>query len=113
VAGRTGEPVTREEILQGIGEVARAHLGLGVPSGGGLGAGRDAETEEGEAGQLRPELRLVEDLALDSIQRLTLAVEVENRFRICLDPEDEEGIETVGDLAEVVGRKLEEGPQDG
>ena len=85
--------MTREEILQGIGEVARVHLG--------------------QAGPLRPGLRLVEDLALDSIQRLTLAVEVENRFRIRLDPEDEEGIETVGDLAEVVGRKLEEGPQDG
>jgi acyl carrier protein len=80
--------VTREEILQGIEEVARAHLDL---------SGR----------RLGPDLRLAEDLALDSIQRLTLAVEVENRFRICLDPEDEEGIETVGDLAAVVQRKLE------
>ena len=88
--------MTREEILQAVEEVARAHLGLG--RGGGEAAGPD---------RFGPELRLVEDLALDSIQRLTLAVEVENRFRICLDPEDEEGIETVGDLAAVVGRKLE------
>ena len=105
--------MTREEILQGIGEVARAHLGLGGPSGGGPDGAPDADPEAGEAGPLGPELRLVEDLALDSIQRLTLAVEVENRFRIRLDPEDEEGIETVGDLADVVGRKLEEGPRDG
>lgn len=85
--------MTREEILQGIGEVARTHLDL---------PGR----------RLRPDLRLAEDLALDSIQRLTLAVEVENRFRVCLDPEDEEGIETVGDLADAVGRKLREGGPD-
>lgn len=92
--GATGErAVTREEILQGIEEVARAHLDL---------SGR----------RLGPDLRLAEDLALDSIQRLTLAVEVENRFRICLDPEDEEGIDTVGDLADAVGRKLREGPAD-
>ena len=97
--------MTREEILQGIEAVAWAHLGLGRKAG--------ADLDPGGPAAFRPELRLVEDLALDSIQRLTLAVEVENRFRICLDPEDEEGIETVGDLAEVVGRKLKEGPQDG
>lgn len=89
--------MTRDEILQSIEAVARAHL---------------ASPEAGElerrlaAGRLAPELRLVADLALDSIQLLTLAVEVENRFRICIDPEDEEGIETVGDLADVVAAKL-------
>jgi acyl carrier protein len=97
--------LTREEILQAVEEVARAHLGLGRrPGRGGEAAGPD---------RFGPELRLVEDLALDSIQRLTLAVEVENRFRICLDPEDEEGIETVGDLAAVVGRKLEAAKAEG
>ena len=43
-------------------------------------------------------MRLVEDLRLDSIRLLTLAVEVENRFRVRLDEVDEAGIETVGDL---------------
>lgn len=57
---------------------------------------------------LRPEMRLVEDLELDSLKRLTLAVEVENRFRICLEEEDEEAIETVGDLVRVIRGKLVE-----
>jgi acyl carrier protein len=55
---------------------------------------------------LAPELRLVEDLHLDSVGLLTLAVEVEDRFRICLDPEDEAAIRTVGDLERVLRGKL-------
>jgi acyl carrier protein len=53
-------------------------------------------------------MRLVEDLRLDSIRLLTLAVEVENRFRVRLDELDEGGIETVGDLVATVKRKLGE-----
>ncbi len=55
---------------------------------------------------LKPEMRLSEDLELDSIRMLTLAVEVEDHFKICLDQEDEWGIETVEDLVATVGRKL-------
>lgn len=75
-----------DAILEGIGEVARLHLGW--------------------EGILTPEMRLVEDLRLDSIRLLTLAAEVENRFRILLDETDEGGIQTVGDLVAVVRRKL-------
>ena len=57
-------------------------------------------------GALAPELRLVEDLALDSLRRLTLAVEVENTFRVRLDEGEEAGIETVGELVAAVRRKL-------
>lgn len=78
--------MTADEILHRIGELAREKL--------------DIHRE------LRHEMRLVEDLALDSIRLLTLAMEVEDRFRICLDEEDEEGIVTVADLVDVVGRKL-------
>ena len=75
-----------QEILDGIREVARRHLDVD--------------------GELRPDVRLAEDLELDSIKILTLAVEVENRFRICLDPSSEARIETVGDLVAEVGRQL-------
>jgi acyl carrier protein len=78
--------VSDEGILEGIGEVARVHLGW--------------------EGIVTPELRLVEDLRLDSIRLLTLAAEVENRFRVFLDEGDEAGIETVGDLVAVVQGKL-------
>ena len=73
-------------ILTGIAAVAREHLGW--------------------HGELAPEMRLVEDLRLDSLRLLTLAIEVEDRFRVALDPEDEAAIVTVGDLVAVVGRKL-------
>ena len=76
-----------EVILAGIAEVARAHLGWD--------------------GVVTPDLRLVEDLRLDSIRLLTLAAEVENRFRVLLDEGDEVGIETVGDLVAVVRGKLD------
>jgi len=57
-------------------------------------------------GELRPELRLVEDVGLDSIRMLTLVVEVENHFRICLEEGDEQGVVTVSDLAALVGARL-------
>jgi acyl carrier protein len=75
-----------QTILNGIADVARVHLGW--------------------EGEIAPEMRLVEDLHLDSIRLLTLAAEVENRFRILLDELDEGTIETVGDLVAVVRRKL-------
>jgi len=80
--------VTREEILDGVAIVAERHLGW--------------------KGVLRPEMHLVEDLELDSLRLLTLAVEVENRFRVCLDEEDEAVIETVGDLVRIIEHKTAE-----
>lgn len=75
-----------KEILAGVAAVAREHLAWTRP--------------------LAPEMRLIEDLALDSLRLLTLAVEVENRFHVCLDEMDEAGISTVGDLVAAVRRKL-------
>jgi acyl carrier protein len=72
--------LSEAEVLAGIAEVARAHVGF--------------------TGELRPELRLVEDLELDSLKMLTLALEVENHFRVCLD--QEAAIETVGDLVAAI-----------
>ena len=79
--------MTDAEILAGITEVARRHLLW--------------------QGELRPEMRLQEDLALDSVKLLTLAVEVENRFRVRLDPETEAGIVTLADLVAAIQSKLE------
>jgi acyl carrier protein len=78
--------VTRGEILAVVEQLAREHVGL--------------------AGSLAPGMRLVEDMELDSLKALTLAVEIENRFRILLTPEIEAEIATVGDLVEAVARLL-------
>jgi acyl carrier protein len=78
--------MTRDEILAGVAQVAREHLGFD--------------------GKLPPSARLVEDLGLDSIRLVTLAAEVENHFRIMLEPEEEAAIVTVGDLVETIAAKL-------
>ncbi|HEX5719632.1 MAG TPA: phosphopantetheine-binding protein [Thermoanaerobaculia bacterium] len=65
-----------------------------------------AQEHLGWQGPLTADMRLVEDLRLDSVRLLTLASEVENRFRVLLDEADELAIETVGDLVAIVRRKL-------
>lgn len=75
--------MTDAEILDGVAAVAREHLAW--------------------QGELRPELRLVEDLGLDSVRLLTLTVEVENRFRVRLD-EGEAAITTLAELVEAIRR---------
>jgi acyl carrier protein len=76
---------SRGEVLAGIAEVANRHVGW--------------------SGELRPEMRLVEDLELDSLKSLTLALEVENRFQVALD--EAEGLVTVGDLVDEIRRRLD------
>jgi acyl carrier protein len=63
-------------------------------------------------GQIRREQRIIEALRLDSLRLLTLVVEIENRFRIVLDETATSGVETVGDLVDVIGRELEPGTRN-
>ena len=48
---------------------------------------------------LAPETSIQRDLQLDSLQLLTLVVELENHFRLCFEPGDEAGLATLGDIA--------------
>ena len=72
----------RAEILARLSEIAAGELE------------RSADISE--------DTRLVEDLRLDSLALLTLAIEVENRFRLRLDEAGVAGIETVGELIDVI-----------
>jgi len=78
--------MTDAEILDVIRDVARVHLKV-----------------EREIGK---ETLLVETLGLDSLRMITLVAELENRFRICFESGDEVGLTTVGELMEVVRRRL-------
>jgi len=48
------------------------------------------------------------DLAdqLDSVARLTLVVAIEDHFKICFEPEDEEEIRTLENLVTLIQRKV-------
>lgn len=75
-------------LLDVVAEIARTHLNW--------------------QGALSRETRLVEGLALDSLRLLTLVVELEDRFLVCLDEEDEASMQTVGDLLDTIRRKRAE-----
>jgi acyl carrier protein len=59
-------------------------------------------------GPVEPALRLKEDLQLDSMAMIVVAVGLENRFRVKLDEGDAGVIATVGDLVRLVQRRLTE-----
>ncbi|MGE5358840.1 MAG: acyl carrier protein [Bacteroidales bacterium] len=77
--------MTDDEILAGIADVARKHLAW--------------------MGPLSLDMPLVETFELDSLRQLTLVIELENRFRVKLDEEDEQSLATVGDLVNLIRRK--------
>ena len=79
--------MTEAEILHTVTDLARKHLGW--------------------SGPVRPEMDLIEDLQLDSLKLLALAVQVENHFQICLEPADEAKIRRVSDLVSAIEQKLE------
>ena len=77
----------RSQILEGVTGVLDEHLSI-----------RDV-TES---------THLFDDLRLDSIKQLTFVVELENHFQVCFDEGDETNIETIGDVVDVVARRLGE-----
>lgn len=79
--------MSRTDIFHGVQHVVREHLRLGVPI--------ELDTD------------IQRDLRLDSIQRLTLVVELENHFRVCFDQRDEVGIETIHDVVNIIDRRLQ------
>ena len=77
-----------DEVLREIGRVLREELGF------------PAEPRPGD--------NLVTDLQLDSVGLLTLVVGLEDRFRVALREEDASAVRTIGDLATLVLRRVEE-----
>ena len=79
--------MTRAEILAGVAEVARQHLGRGAP--------------------LEPDQRLVEDLGLDSLQSMELLSRLSERYAIDPDIDQLLAIRTLGEVRTTLGRYLE------
>ncbi len=57
-------------------------------------------------GALQLEAPLEQFLELDSLRLLILLAEVENRFRIQINPEEEADLQTIEDLVLLIERKL-------
>jgi acyl carrier protein len=49
------------------------------------------------------------DEHLDSVQRLTLVVSIEDHFEICFEPEDDEAAASVDDVIRIIKRHLDAG----
>lgn len=75
-----------DQILGIVSELAERHLGC--------------------TGPITPDMDLVDDLHLDSLKLLTLAVQVENRFEVCFEPEEEAKIRSIADLVSMIAVKL-------
>jgi acyl carrier protein len=69
---------------------------------------RIARVELDYQGPLEPGLRLKEDLQLDSMAMIVLAVGLEDRFRVKLEEGDAGAIRTVADLVGLVERRVAE-----
>ena len=79
-------------IRQAVEQIAREHLRF------------EGTIDDGQ--------NLVEALRLDSLRLLTLVVEIENHFKICLDEDREQEIVTARDLMTAIEEKLAERPHD-
>ncbi len=81
-------PLSPEAVRAQILEIARRELALG----------------EDELGRITDGAELGEHL--DSVQRLTLVVGIEDHFQICFEPEDDEAAVTLGDVARLVSQRM-------
>ena len=78
-------------VAEGLREIMAARLGL-------------------PAEQLVPEARLVEDLGLDSLDAVELAISVERKFDIEVPEEELTKLKTVADMVTLVESRVKQAP---
>ena len=81
-----------QDVASGLKEIMAARLGL-------------------PAEQLVPEARLVEDLGLDSLDAVELAISVERKFDIEVPEEELTKLKTVADMVALVESRLPKAPE--
>ena len=80
-----------QDVADGLREIMSARLGL-------------------SAEQLVPEAKLVEDLGLDSLDAVELAISVERKFDIEVPEEELTKLKTVADMVALVESRLKQAP---
>jgi len=83
--------VATQGVADGLREIMAARLGL-------------------PAEQLVPEARLVEDLGLDSLDAVELAISVERKFDIEVPEEELTKLKTVADMVALVESRVKQAP---
>jgi acyl carrier protein len=83
--------VATQDVAEGLREIMAARLGL-------------------PAEQLVPEARLVEDLGLDSLDAVELAISVERKFEIEVPEEELTKLKTVADMVALVESRVKQAP---
>lgn len=83
--------VSQEEIIAGIAEIIEEVTGI-------------------EPSEVTPEKSFVDDLDIDSLSMVEIAVQTEDKYGVKIPDEDLAGLRTVGDVVAYI-QKLEEGPE--
>ncbi|WP_300465033.1 acyl carrier protein [Desulfobacula sp.] len=61
-----------------------------------------------EVEDLTRETKLQEDLGLDSLQAVTLIMDMEDKFNISVDDDEVEGLTTIGEFVDLIINKKKE-----
>ena len=84
--------VNQEEIIAGIAEIIEEVTGI-------------------EPSEVTPEKSFVDDLDIDSLSMVEIAVQTEDKYGVKIPDEDLAGLRTVGDVVSYIQKLEEEDPE--
>ena len=84
--------VSQEEIIAGIAEIIEEVTGI-------------------EPSEITPEKSFVDDLDIDSLSMVEIAVQTEDKYGVKIPDEDLAGLRTVGDVVTYIQKLEEENPE--
>ena len=90
--GKQTVAVTQEEIIAGIAEIIEEVTGI-------------------EPSEVTPEKSFVDDLDIDSLSMVEIAVQTEDKYGVKIPDEDLAGLRTVGDVVSYIQKLEEENPE--
>ena len=85
-------PATQEEIITGLAEIIEEVTGI-------------------EPSEVTPEKSFVDDLDIDSLSMVEIAVQTEDKYGVKIPDEDLAGLRTVGDVVAYIQKLEEENPE--
>src|SRR5271166_393803 len=90
--GKLNVTVSQEEIIAGIAEIIEEVTGI-------------------EPSEVTPEKSFVDDLDIDSLSMVEIAVQTEDKYGVKIPDEDLAGLRTVGDVVAYIQKLEEENPE--